>query len=107
MTDAVAPDKIAQVPGKGCLGDQHGDDLRFRTHVHGLHDRAVLDALEDAALEVRVVGIERLDLGTDDRGWPVVDDVNPVRGVEDDFGVGVEVRVGPTNPARVLLDPPA
>jgi len=70
MTDTVALDKLAKVSGKGCLSDQHRDNLCFRPNVHGLHHCAVLDALEDAAPEVRIIGIERFDLDDDRRGWP-------------------------------------
>ena len=77
----------------------------IRTKVHGFHDRAVLYALENAAPEIRVVRIERLDLNGNRRSWAVVYDVNPVSGLENDLRVGLEVRVSSVNPVRIVPDP--
>ena len=57
MPDAMQSGERLEVTGKGCLGDQDGGYGSIGTDVHGLHDRAVLDALEDASPEVRFVGV--------------------------------------------------
>ena len=57
MADAMQLGERLEVTGKGCLGDQDGGDWSIGTDVHGLHDRAVLDALEDASPEVGFVGV--------------------------------------------------
>ena len=107
MSDAVAASEFGKVARQGGLGNQHGHDLRFRADVHGLRDGAVLDALEDAAPKIGVVGIAGFDLEDDGQGPAVIDDVDPVRGVQKYFGVGIEVPVAPANPARIVPDPKA
>ena len=57
MPDAMQSGERLEVTGKGGLGDQDGGYGSIGTDVHGLHDRAVLDALENAPPEVRFVGV--------------------------------------------------
>lgn len=107
VSNAVATSEPGKIARQGGLGYQHGHHLWFQADVHGFHDGAVLDALEDAAPEIRVVGIVGLDLDDDGQGPAVIDDVDPVRGIQKHFGVGNEVPIAPANPGRIVPDPEA
>ena len=67
MPDTVAPDEIGKVAGRGVWVTSKGMTC-VSIACSWPHDRAVLDALEDAAPLVGVVRIERLDLDDDGRG---------------------------------------
>ena len=95
--------KVLQVAGKRCLGDQEGDDVRVCANVHRLHDRAVLDALEDAAPEIGKVGVTGLDLDGYGGIRTAIDHVDAIGRVQDELGFRAERRIGaPTAPGLSL-----
>lgn len=105
MPDIVLSGEAVKIARKARLRDQEGHDLWNRTGIHGLHDRTVFDALKDATPKVCIVGIEGLNLDRDSAVRPVIDDIDSVCRIQNDFGICLDIGVVSSNPSWIVSDP--